>query len=236
MQNLQNIAIIPARKGSKGLPGKNIMKFCDKPLIYWTIKIAIESNIFDKIIVSTDCKNIAEISKTFGAEVPFLRPKYLATDTATSVDVAKHALQFFKENGNTEFKNLTLLEPTSPLREKDDLKKMAEFLQQNSKNFNALVSIGEVSENPAFLKNLLSDNKIEPLIRKISNDGRRQDQKPAYFPYGVAYISKVSTFQKELTFYPSKTAGYVIKDYQCIEIDSRIDFICAEAIARNYFL
>ena len=95
MKQLQNIAIIPARKGSKGLPGKNIKTFFNKPLIYWTIKKAIESDVYDEIIVSTDCKNIAEISKNFGASVPFIRPNYLATGYSNFGRCCKPCLNFF---------------------------------------------------------------------------------------------------------------------------------------------
>ena len=230
----KNIAIIPARKGSKGLPGKNIMNFCEKPLIYWSINIAKKSQIFDEIVVSTDCENIAEIADGFGANVPFIRPKHLSTDTASPVGVVLHTLNFFKNNFDLEFKNLTLLEPTSPLREKEDLINMQNFLNNKADNFDAIVSLGKVSENPCFLKKLLSNNEIRPFSKSFSSEGRRQDQPLSYFPYGVAYMTKVTTFLKELSFYPPRTAGYVLKEYQCMEIDSEIDFICCEAIAKKF--
>lgn len=99
------IAVIPARSGSKGLPGKNIKELCGKPLIVYTIETALKSKVFDKVIVSTDSMEIAEIAKKAGAEIPFLRPKELATDTADSMDVLIHAIKFWKKRG----KNLITL-------------------------------------------------------------------------------------------------------------------------------
>ena len=91
-----------------------------------------------------------------------------------------------------------------------------------------------MSENPYFLKKLLPNKQLISFSKSFSSEGRRQDQPVSYFPYGVAYMSKISTFLKELSFYPPRTAGYVLKEYQCIEIDSEIDFICCEAIAKKF--
>lgn len=236
IENRKNIAIIPARKGSKGLPGKNIKIFHGKPLIYWTIKIAIASKVFDEVIVSTDCVEIAEISRNCGANVPFIRPNFLSTDTSSSVDVVLHALDFYRDKLKLDFKFLTLLEPTSPLRERKDLVEMNAFIERQSNNFDAIISLGELSESPSLLKRLDKTMEVQPFSKKFWSEGRRQEQETAYFPYGVAYICKTSTFLKELSFYPQRTAGYLIQSYQCNEIDSEIDFICAEAIAKSFGL
>ena len=122
------IAIIPARGGSKGLPGKNVRPICGKPLIAWTIEKALRSRHLDTVMVSTDSPEIAEIAERYGAEVPFLRPDNLATDTASSYDVIDHALCHYRDIESSEFTYTALLEPTSPLREDDDIDRMIERL------------------------------------------------------------------------------------------------------------
>ena len=130
-KNNKILGLITARGGSKGLPRKNIRTLLGKPLIAWTIDQAIASDYLDKIVVSTDSKIIADISKDFGAEVPFLRPKMLATDTATSVDVINHTLDYLTDK-NQIFDYFALLEPTSPLRETSDINLAIEQLINNS--------------------------------------------------------------------------------------------------------
>lgn len=118
LENEQNIiAIVPARGGSKGLLRKNIKSLLGRPLIAWTIEQARSSRYIDKIVVSTDDKEIAKISKKYGAEVPFLRPKELARDDSPTIDAIMHAINWFEERGEY-FDLVVLLEPTSPLRKK----------------------------------------------------------------------------------------------------------------------
>lgn len=127
-QNKTFLAIIPARGGSKGLPGKNIKELCEKPLIAWSIEAGLRSKCLDEVMVTTDCKNIAGVSKQYGASVPFLRPDELASDTATSFDAIKHTIEYYKNELNKEFDYIVLLEPTSPLRESSDINKAIEVL------------------------------------------------------------------------------------------------------------
>lgn len=225
------IAIIPARSGSKGLPGKNIRSLCGKPLIVWSIEKALKSNHLDKVVVSTDSETIAEIARQAGAEVPFLRPAELASDTATSIDVVKHALGYFAENGSRRFDYMALVEPTSPLREDDDIDRMLEKLHSLADNHDAIVSVGEVAEHPSIMKRLVGD-RFEPYSPELRQASRRQDNERAYFPYGVAYILKTRTLFEEETFYPQRATWYQIKPYQTYEIDSLYDFLCVESIMR----
>ena len=114
------LTIIPARGGSKGLPGKNIKELCGKPLIAWSIEAGLGSQYIDEVMVTTDSQEIAGVARTFGASVPFLRPDELASDTATSFDVIKHAINFYENVLNKRFDYIVLLEPTSPLRTEAD--------------------------------------------------------------------------------------------------------------------
>ncbi len=115
------LAIIPARGGSKGLPGKNIKELGGKPLIAWSIEAGLKSKYLDEVMVTTDSEEIASIAKQYGATVPFIRPEYLSNDTATTFDAVKHTIDFYRTEFKKEFNYIVLLEPTSPLREIDDM-------------------------------------------------------------------------------------------------------------------
>ena len=226
------LAVIPARSGSKGLPGKNILPIGGKPLIAWTVEQARQSRYLDTILVSTDSEHIANVALDHGAEATFLRPPHLATDTASSVDTAIHALDFYQMQLGKTFDYLVLLEPTSPLREPQDIDNMVEKLIKYSNEYDAIVSIGAVHEHPSIMKKI-EGNNIHPFFDGFSSTGRRQDNAPAYFPYGVAYIVSVSTLYTQKTFYPTRTTYYEIKRYQCFEIDDIYDFLSVEATMRH---
>ena len=226
------IAIIPARSGSKGLPGKNIRKLCGKPLIAWTIEKAKKSKYLDVILVTTDSPEIAGIAKKFGADVPFLRPSELAGDHASTYDVIFHALAYYRETQGREFEYTVLMEPTSPLREDDDVDRMLEALDRRAETFDAIVSVGEVSEHPSIMKRLVGD-RMEPYCPELTQTTRRQDNVPAYFPYGVAYIAKTSALLRESTFYMHRCMPFAIKRYQNYEIDDMHDFLCVESVMKH---
>jgi CMP-N-acetylneuraminic acid synthetase len=226
------LAIIPARGGSKGLPGKNIKEICGKPLIAWSIESGLKSKYLDEVVVSTDYQNIADIAKSYGASVPFLRPDYLASDTATSFDAVKHTIDYYKNELNKEFDYIVLLEPTSPLREDDDIDHMIEKIIQNENKFNSIVSMGEVHEHPSIMKKIVNVNYLDSFCEELELKSRRQDNDIAYFPYGVAYIVKMNSFLNEKTFYTKQNAFFEIKRYQCYEIDDIYDFLAIENIMK----
>jgi len=225
------IAIIPARAGSKGLLGKNIKPLCGKPLIAWSIEAGLASQYIDEVMVTTDGDDIASIAKKFGASIPFLRPSELASDTATTFDAVKHAIDFYAQKMHKNFDYIVLLEPTSPLREKDDLDRMLEKLVSNDDEYDAIVSLGEVHEHPSIMKKI-SGNDIDQYSKDLATTTRRQDNDVAYFPYGVAYIIKRATLLDEKVFYPKRTTYHLIKRYQCYEIDDMYDFLAIENIMK----
>lgn len=226
------IAIIPARGGSKGLPGKNIKELCGKPLIAWSIEAGLASKYIDELMVTTDSEEIAGIAREFGASVPFIRPTELASDTATSFDTVKHAIDFYQNELNKTFEYIVLLEPTSPLRESGDVDGMIEKIISVEDQFDAIVSLGEVHLHPSIMKKTV-ENKIEPFCKELIMATRRQDNAIAYFPYGVAYIVKSKTFFEEKSFYPCRTTHKIIKRYQCYEIDDIYDFLAIENIMKH---
>ena len=221
------LGIIPARGGSKGLPKKNIKTLCGKPLIEWSILRGLESEYIDRLIVSTDDPLIADIARSAGAEVPYLRPPELATDTTSTVEVLIDLLERLQADKDN-FDILVLLEPTSPIREKEDIDNMLLCLRENWEQFDSIMSIGKAATHPALVKKT-EGNYLLPYCGEFSC-ARRQDLAEAWFPYGVGYIIKTETFLSSKTFYSQRNAYYKIKPYQCTEIDDIYDFLCVEAL------
>lgn len=225
------VGIIPARGGSKGLSGKNIKMLCGKPLIAWTIEAGLNSKYLDEVMVTTDSEEIADVSRKFGAAVPFLRPQELALDHSTTFEAVQHAIDFYRTNRRTIFDYIVLLEPTSPLREKDDIDKMIEKLISHEQLYDSIISIGEVHEHPSIMKKITGDT-LQSFCEEVEMKSRRQDNQPAYFPYGVAYIIKTDILLKEKTFYSARNTFYKIKRYQNYEIDDIYDFLAIENIMK----
>ncbi len=226
------LAIIPARGGSKGLPGKNIRILCGKPLIAWSIEKARKSCHLDVVLVTTDSPEIADVARQYGAAVPFLRPAELATDHASTYEVIRHALAHYRTTEGREFDYIVMLEPTSPLREDQDIDRMLEVLDTRADDFDAIVSVGQVTEHPSIMKRLVGD-RIEPFCPELVQTTRRQDNVPAYFPYGVAYIAKTRALLEENTFYTRRCTYFTIKRYQNYEIDDIYDFLCVESVMKR---
>jgi len=224
------LAIIPARGGSKGLKNKNIKLLCGKPLIEWTIQKGKLSKYLDNIVVTTDNLDIANISKNCGAEVPFMRPKNLARDDSSTFDAVMHALSHYKDK-NISFDYIVLLEPTSPLREDEDIDKMLEKLHKNKNDYDSIISIGEVGEHPSIIKKIVNEN-LQPFEPNIKQTLRRQDNIPSYFPYGVAYIAKTRNLVSEKSFYTKRCTYFELKRYQNYEIDDIYDFLCVENVMK----
>jgi len=225
------LALIPARAGSKGLPGKNVRMLCGKPLVAWSIASALKSRYVDEVVVSTDGEEIARVAEAHGARVPFRRPAELAGDTATTLSAVRHAFDYYA-GLRRRFDILVLLEPTSPLREDDDIDLMLEQLVKNWEQFDAVISLGEVHEHPSIMKRL-DGARMAPYCAELVQSTRRQETAPAYFPYGVAYIVKVPTLLGEETFYPRRCTYHLLKRYQSYEIDDLHDFVCVEAVMKH---
>lgn len=225
------LAIIPARGGSKGLPKKNIKDINGKPLIFWSLAAAKNCDYIDEVYVSTDSQEIADVCEKFGVKVPELRPKYLAQDTSTSADVVIQVLDLFKSRGK-DFDYFVLLEPTSPLRKKEDLNNIIELAIDN-KNCESVVSMGKVHmEHPMIVKKYINE-KILPYIENAERITQRQQVDDAYFPYGVAYLVKTSAFKENRIFYGEKSLPYFIERWQNYEVDDIYDFKCIETIMKE---
>ena len=213
-------ALIPARGGSKGIPNKNRRIFKGKKLIEWTIKQAIDSDNIDRILVLTDDLEIAEISKNCGAEIPFLRPDYLATDQSPIMDTVLYTLQQLPE-----LNDVILLQPTSPLRRAIDIDNAINL--RNDHKRNSAVSVCEISEYPEwmfriennFMTHYLADDKLSK---------RRQDIEKVYILNGAIYLSTRKHLQENFNFISRETYPYVMEKKYSVDIDNEIDWDYAE--------
>lgn len=224
------IAIIPARGGSKGLPGKNIKELCGKPLIAWSIEAGLASQYIDEVMVTTDSEEIAHIARDFGANVPFIRPAELASDTATTFDTVKHVIDYYQNEENMSFDYVVLLEPTSPLRDSHDIDESIERLV-STRNALAIVGICKTeSQNPAFLVTKDSSDYLVGYENKHMEVVRRQDIKDVFFFEGSVYVSQVDALLDKKTFYHDHTIGYEFPKWKSLEIDDIDDFIMVQAL------
>ena len=229
-KNKTIIAIIPARGGSKGLPKKNIKKLNGKPLIAHTIEVAKQSRIFDRIIVSTDDKEIAEVAKKYGAEVPFIRPAELATDSADAMDVVIHALKWFKNKGE-DFDYVMKLQPTSPLRTEQDIIKSIDLIIQ--KDGDSISSVSECEHHPLWSNVLGPDLKMNNFIDEDTKGKNRQELPKYYRLNGLIFLSKVDTLLNTKDWYGEKSYAYIMDSKRAIDIDSEVDFYLAELLKKK---
>lgn len=231
-QNKTFMAIVPARAGSKGLPGKNIKELCGKPLIAWSIESGLNSQYIDEVMVTTDGLDIAEIAKQYGASVPFLRPTELATDEAASCDVIEHVVSYYMDCHKKKFDYIVLLEPTSPLRTHQDIDcSIIQLLAHESAT--AIVGVCKTeSQNPAFLISKTSHGFLCGYENTNMKVVRRQDIKDVFFFEGSVYVSETKEFMKKKTFYHGKTIGYEVPRWKSHEVDDIDDFITVEALMK----
>lgn len=231
-KNKKILGIIPARVGSKGLPNKNIRILNGKPLIAWSIEEAQKSKYIDKLIVSTDGNEIAEIARSYGVDVPFMRPKELATDIAKSEDVLIHAINYLKKKGEN-FDYLVLIEPTSPLRTVDDIDKPLEILIDHNEA-KAIVSVAPLeASHPEFTVTIQENGLIKPYLGSSRIESkRRQDLDDVYFFEGTIYISHIPTFEEIKGFYHELTLAYVVNIFKSFEVDKEKDVVIIEALMK----
>ncbi len=242
------VAVITARAGSKGLPGKNIMPLAGKPLLAWPVEAALGSQFVDSVVVSTDSEAYAALARDCGATVPYLRPESLAQDTASSIDVVLHMLAQLQQQGQS-FDYVVLLEPTSPLTESSDIDAaLTQLLAQRQQGMQAIVGVAqEESAHPEFLVTLGDNEQLIPFThaeapltstqetsQAYSSSGkRRQDLSKVYKFEGSLYVSCVPALKQKRGFYHDATLGYVVPKWKAFEIDDLIDFKCVEAIVEN---
>ncbi len=216
------LGIISARGGSKGLPRKNVLPLVGKPLIAWTVAAAVESGVVSRLICSTDDSEIASAAEDAGAEIPFVRPAELASDSATSLDVVLHALDQMEQAVDW----VCLLQPTSPLRTGADLR--GAFDLACAGDAPAVVSVCEAASHPYLCYQIQDSGRIEGFFGPEVRATRRQDMPAAYTLNGAIYFIKPSVLRETRTFVPPGTMAYVMPVERSIDIDDASDFAAAE--------
>jgi CMP-N,N'-diacetyllegionaminic acid synthase len=223
------LAIIPARGGSKGISNKNIIDLCGKPLIAYSIEEALKTKYIDKVIVSTDSEKIKDISLKWGADVPFMRSNELSSDSAKSIDVVLHCLEYFN-NVDEYYDYVILLQPTSPLRNCKDIDDSLEMII--NKKGSSLVSICPVEQNPVLMRTIAND-RMNEIVNCQKDNLRRQELPEFYIFNGAIYINLVEMLYDEKVFVNSDTIPYVMDKNKSIDIDEPKDIVLAEFFLRN---
>ena len=226
--------VIPARGGSKGIPGKNIKPMGGIPLICRSIDIARKFADDKDICVTTDSDEIINVVNQHGIEVPFKRPDYLATDTASSYDVLIHALDFYKEKG-IDYDWMVLLQPTTPFRKEEDLHNMLDMI---SDDLDMVVSVKEAETNPYYNCYSVNENGyLQKFIKFQSTGYGRQQVKPAiYEKNGSVYVIKISSLRRQKINEFEKVHFYEMNKVYSIDLDEPLDWIFAEAVLKEGLL
>lgn len=228
---MKNIAIIPARSGSKGLKGKNILPLCGKPLLVYSIEAALNSQMFDVVHVSTDSEVYAQIARENGADVPFLRSAQMSTDKADSWDAVEEVLRNYEKLG-MEFDTLTLLQPTSPLRGESDIQKSFGLFEEKSAN--AIISVCEADHPPMWFHVLEKDGGMLDFANKGDEGKQRQDFATYYRINGAVYLLDVAYFmQDHRNIFRDRVFAYIMDKRASVDIDDQVDFDIAEAIMKT---
>lgn len=224
-RSLSILGFVPARAGSKELPGKNIRPLAALPLILYTIRAARESGVFDALLVSTDGEEIARLAREAGAEVPFMRPAELATDGARSIDVLHHGMRWLEEQGR-RYDCVMLLQPTSPLRTAADIRAALDILVE--KKAQAVISVCQVEHHPFWCNALPPDGCMENFLRLPAVN--RQELPPYYRLNGAIYLARWDYIISRDSWFGPRTFAYVMPWERSVDIDSAFDFLLAEVL------
>ena len=222
---MTTIALIPARGGSKGIYRKNIKKFLSKPLIYWSIKLAIESHLIDRVIVSTEDKEIAKIAQEYSAEVPFLRPKEYSQDNSKGIYPVLNALENIRN-----ISDVLLMQPTSPLRRHKDIEEI--FRVRTESNSESAVSVTQAVKPLNIYFDMNKKNKISPVMKKLDIEPR-QSYSDRYILNGSLYLSSKNSILKYKSLLTPETVGYVMPAEYSIDIDTPLDWEIAEFLMKK---
>ena len=222
------IAIIPARGGSKGLPGKNIKPLNGKPLIAYAVEAALKAKHIDRVIISTDDEEIARVAVQYGAELPFMRPAELASDTSLAVDNYIYTIGKLEQESGTIIDAFVVLQPTSPLRIAEDIDGAVELFEK--KKADSVISYTQEAHPISWHKYLDEEGHfIDILDANIKN---RQDNRVSYYPNGAVYVFRTSMI-RERKYYTDRSYAYIMPRIRSVDIDFIEDFEYAEFLLRR---
>lgn len=228
------LAVIPARGGSKGLPRKNILPLCGRPMIAYTIEAALSVSAVDRVVVSTESEEIANISVEYGAQVPFLRPKELAEDHTPGVDPILYTHETFEKTEKEEYEYILLLQPTSPLRTKKHIEEAIEIFLRSKESFDSLVSVVPLEHPIEWNRRIGPQGKLEDFISYSKQEiYARQKTEELYRLNGAVYIAKKDVLYKARSFETERTLAYVMDRRSSVDIDRIEDFEYAEFLMKQ---
>lgn len=216
------LGVIPARKGSKGVPGKNVKTVLGKPLIAYAIECGLKCPSIDHLIVTTDSEQIASIARQCGADVPFIRPDELAGDTTPMLPVLQHAVTASEEYYQKTVEALLLLDPTGPLRTVDDVEGCLKLFKDS--DCDAVVSGNKAHRSPYFNMVMPNNGYVRLVIPTPEPIGRRQDSPPVYDLNTIVWIYSRKALMEECVRIPERTLLYVVPCERAIDIDTELDF------------
>lgn len=224
---MNNIAVITARSGSKGLKDKNIKPLCGKPLLAYSVEAAKQSGVFTRVFVSTDSEQYAEIAKMHGADVPFLRSEEIAGDYASSWDAVREALSRYEREGES-FDTVTLLQPTSPLRSAEDIVRGYRLFDEKQADY--VIGVCRTDHSPLWCNTLPEDMSMDGFVAKEICSKPRQELPDYYRINGALYIVRVSALSGVNDMYRQGCYAYVMPPERSVDIDTEFDFRLAELL------
>ena len=227
---MEILSIIPGRKNSKGVINKNIREINGKPLISYSIEAALNSKLIKKIVVSSDSEKILEIANNYNVQ-SIKRPKHLSEDESTTIDVIKHALDVVSKENNYFPDIIILLQPTSPLRDSNDIDKAIKIFL-NEENADSLVSVCEMNHNPLWSFKI-DDNFLLPAFDGKFLKKRRQELPKFFLPNGAIFIGKTKKLIEKNTFYTEKTMAFLMNNEKSLDIDTELDLKLIKCLMNN---
>lgn len=225
------LAVITARGGSKGIPGKNLAPVGGRPMLAWTLDAARDSQVLDRTLVSTDDPKIAAAAKELGGEAPFLRPAAISGDDSSPVEALKHAVAWLEEHEQWRPDYVVLLQPTSPLRTAADLAAACRLVVE--KNADGVVSVAEAVPHPYLTRTITPDGRLEDFIKLPGGYPRRQDFPAVYVLNGAIYVARRELLLARGTFYTDRTYAYVMPAERSLDIDTPHELRLADLLLRE---
>jgi CMP-N-acetylneuraminic acid synthetase len=226
-----HLALILARGGSKGVPRKNLAKVAGRPLIAWTIAAALAVRTPLRVVVTTDCPEIARVARSLGAEVPFLRPAELARDDSPGMPPILHALEWLQAHEGYRPATVLCLQPTSPLRTAADIDRAFALLEERGAD--SVVSVTRANPHPFLVKRLTDDGCLEDFILPDQPRERRQDYPPAYALNGAIYLTRTEIVRAQGTMFPAGTVALVMPPERSLDVDTLWDLHLANLILKD---
>ena len=225
------LGLITARGGSKGIPRKNLQPLAGKPLIAWTIEAAKGSAEIERIVVSTDDHEIAEISRSWGAEVPFMRPPELAQDKSSHISAVLHTLEWMESNEGSQPDYVLLLQPTSPLRTTEDINSAVGLAKQ--KHANSVVSVVQANYHPDQFQQIDPDGTLTEFFDGVPKSYHRQDLEKLYHINGAIFLNSAKVITTDRTLYPKGAIPFIMPAERSLQIDEFWELRLAELILKG---